>query len=59
MKLKSQFKLQCDVVDADRQVTFNEGFEMATQYNIPFVETSAKTGENVGVTNSVLSTLIV
>ena len=33
--------------EADREVAYEEGEEMASKYGIPFLETSAKTGLNV------------
>ena len=37
---------KCDLVD-QRDVTTEEGIQLAKQYNAPFFETSAKDGTNV------------
>lgn len=37
---------KCDI-DGNRQVSFEEGKELADSLGIPFMETSAKTSENV------------
>ena len=37
---------KCDE-KAKREVTYEEGEEMASKYGMPFLETSAKTGHNV------------
>lgn len=34
-------------LELKRSISFDEGKELATTYDIPFIETSAKTGENV------------
>ena len=34
-------------LDADRQVSTKEGRSIADEFGLPFIETSAKTGENV------------
>ena len=36
-----------DLPDAERQVTFQMGKELADKYDVPFIEQSAKTGLNV------------
>ena len=45
---------KCDLED-ERQVSFEEGRALADKYGIPFIETSAKTGQNV---EEMLETLI-
>ena len=37
---------KCDM-ETDRQVSAEQGRKMATQYNMPFLEVSAKTGQNI------------
>jgi GTPase KRas protein len=37
---------KCDV-DSERTVSMEEGVALARRYNCPFLETSARTGENV------------
>ena len=37
---------QCDL-EEERQVSQSEGMELAKQWNVPFIETSAKLGTNV------------
>jgi GTPase SAR1 family protein len=37
---------KCDAADK-RKVTYEEGFELAKSYNIPFIEASAKTALNI------------
>ncbi|KAJ3436156.1 ras-like protein rasb [Anaeramoeba flamelloides] len=38
---------KCDVREEERAVSPEVGKELAREFNVPFVETSAKTGENV------------
>ena len=45
---------KCDMNDR-RQVTFEEGLELAQQYKIPFIEGSAKSGENIDLTFTILA----
>jgi GTPase KRas protein len=38
---------QCDRRESEREVSTEEGAARAAQFGCPFIETSAKTGENV------------
>ena len=38
---------KCDLSDSIRDVSIQMGQDLANEWNIPFIETSAKTGENV------------
>ena len=46
-------------LEADRQVSKYKGEELAKRYQIPFFETSAKTGENVEEMFQTLGSLII
>ena len=39
----------CEVPDSERQVSVNEGVELARELGCPFYETSAKTAHNIDV----------
>ena len=34
-------------IEGKREVTYNQGLALAKEYNVPFIETSAKSGTNI------------
>ena len=38
---------KCDLSDSERKVSYKMGKDLANEWNVPFIETSSKTGENI------------
>ena len=49
--------MKCDK-EAERAVMHHEGATLATYLGVPFVETSAKSGENVALAIAVMTDLV-